>query len=276
MKSELAESTPLTPEQFRASFTVDYQFVDSDSPVQSRSFMIEKILAKMRVVLQKSEFRGNYRKINVLSLAAGKQVLEQEITTHPYWQQVENQVNLFTLDLAQIPAGVMKYDPSHHIEANGVALPFGESSFNIINSNMAVDFMPKEDAFREIARALKPDGVFMANLHHPRLVASGKIEIGLIKNKIRSLNQKLRHGPQSRKTPVTRQELDIARWELTNAQFKVNNLPSHIFCSTQAIQDFLEHDFTYSHLLVEECKTVTNNWFYLETEGMKLRGSPVQ
>lgn len=54
------------------------------------------------------------------------------------------------------------------VRAGGEKLPFADASFDVVLCRVALPYMNNRQAIAEIARVLKPDGVFLLKTHAPR------------------------------------------------------------------------------------------------------------
>ena len=138
-----------------------------DSHIRSRQIIISELIQS--VYSLSSEFQSSFP---ILSVGAGRQIVELELRRHPDWRNLAHRVNLVTLDAADIYKKnllVTNSEQMQHISADGSFLPFADDSFPIVYSNVAIDFMPRK-AFNEVARVLMPRGIFIANLHHPNII----------------------------------------------------------------------------------------------------------
>lgn len=276
------ETTPIyTPDRFRIEYSAFYENSDSDSPESSREFLVGRIFTSInRIYSQKDErithHDQDYRHtIRVLSVGAGRQILEHELYRHPQWQDVAANVEIITLDIATLRTSqLLSSEP--HVVANGALLPFRSGIFDIVYSNMAIDFMPRE-AFCEVARVLQKDGMMLVNLHHPDLIEKARRSMVEICRKIHSINQKIRHGANSRKKDLYRDRLENALVEKRDAEFILNSIPDIIFHSQSEIYEyFQQHPVIHSsRISVEEHTNIasSNGWFYLEVEGMQLKNT---
>src|SRR6266481_2633463 len=101
---------------------------------------------------------------NVLEIAAGTGVVTRElIRTLPEAVGITaTDLNQPMLDRAQSYAGAKRV---RWQQADALALPFGDSSFECIVCHFGVMFFAdKQAAFREALRVLKPDGPFLFSL----------------------------------------------------------------------------------------------------------------
>jgi SAM-dependent methyltransferase len=54
------------------------------------------------------------------------------------------------------------------IRSGGESLPFAAESFDLVNCGLALPYMHNGRAIAEIARVLRPGGVFLLKIHHAR------------------------------------------------------------------------------------------------------------
>jgi ubiquinone/menaquinone biosynthesis C-methylase UbiE len=87
-------------------------------------------------------------------------------------------VNYITLDIAPIDAKKLRMSRPNfmHVRAHAEMLPLKDDSFDLIVSNLAIDFAPRK-ALGHVAQALRrksPEypagGTFCINLHHPSMM----------------------------------------------------------------------------------------------------------
>ena len=275
--SETATRTnSCSPDMFKSWYSDYYLHENEDSPIQSRKFLGDKIISSVKHLLnQQRAEEPNCSKeklplVTVLSIGAGKQVLEQEIEKSPQWQEISPWVLLVTLDIATLNQAQLLSSIASHIVADGSQVPFADDHFDLVYSNMAIDFMP-EDAFSEVVRILKNDGTFLANLHHPNLIQIARSQMYEIKSTIHTCNQKLKHGGNSKVREKYAKRLTEALVEYRSAQFILNYFPQLVFENAKEIEDFVSGKFTVESLTVEEHQNRphANGWFYVEVRGMK-------
>lgn len=54
------------------------------------------------------------------------------------------------------------------VRAGAEALPFAPDSFDVVNCGLALPYMDNARAFAEVARVLRPGGIFLLKIHHAR------------------------------------------------------------------------------------------------------------
>ena len=67
----------------------------------------------------------------------------------------------------------------------GEKLPFAESSFDVVLCRVAIPYMNNRQTIAEIARILRPEGVFLLKTHAPAFY------FGMIRERLKTLNPKL-------------------------------------------------------------------------------------
>lgn len=130
----------------------------SDSPEQSRTSLSRRVRNTIGS-LDRSDF--------ILDLGSGPQIVTHQILR----DRPNEHPNIITLDIAKIPRGKLlaRKKAYGHIRGSGNQLPFGNNSFALVFSNMALDFMGTV-AIDEVDRVLMPGGRLEVNLHHPSLI----------------------------------------------------------------------------------------------------------
>jgi ubiquinone/menaquinone biosynthesis C-methylase UbiE len=66
----------------------------------------------------------------------------------------------------------------------GEKLPFADASFNVILCRVAIPYMNNRQTIAEVARILRPEGVFLLKTHAPAFY------FGMIKQRLKTLNPK--------------------------------------------------------------------------------------
>jgi SAM-dependent methyltransferase len=259
-----------SPSRFREEYTDFYRRVDSDSPVSSRMRMKQSLVAAVEGIYFQRGLDGSGRKVQILSLGAGRQKLEEELLSDGRLSDsMSGKADIITLDIAALHASQL-FSTVPHVTADGSRLPFGDNQFDIVCSNMAIDFMPRT-AFKEAARVLAPGGKFIANLHHPNLIEIARSRICDIRHAIRKYNQKLYFAPHSKDAPATRQKLVNAEDEHRDVEFILYNFPHLVFHSLEEISEYFKTHFHYSFITMKEYKGDAgfNGWFYVEVDGLQ-------
>lgn len=244
----------LSPDDFRHDYSTYYETERSDSPSAGRSFLTSLVLEDMCQQLNEQLDNGiplHDISITVLNIGAGRQILELELEDEPLYQELQPYVRYISGDIADIDSDqLLAPQVAEHVQLDGSNLPLASKSVDLAFSCMAIDFMPRE-AFEEAHRVLKEGGTFMAALHHPDLINIAMSGATALRQKYRSINQKLKHGKSSKKYhQYLEEKRDIER-QLTDSLFLLQNFPHHIFHSTDEIYDhfasiFDEDDFAIS------------------------------
>jgi len=158
MPAEVAEENS---RQVQVKFYSDYYTRNkSDSPDASRSSLLRRASACMSELAPK-DF--------VLELGSGRQIVTREYLRD---RNTQPSFTIVTLDIANLARKQLLAKDSAgvtHIRADGGRLPFNATSFGLVISSMALDFMGVE-AIPEVYRVLKPGGRAEINLHHPNLI----------------------------------------------------------------------------------------------------------
>lgn len=68
--------------------------------------------------------------------------------------------------------------------ADGAALPFADASFDIVLCQVALPYMNNRRTIAEVARVLRPEGVFLLKIHAPAFY------FGMLPERIKTLNPK--------------------------------------------------------------------------------------
>ncbi|MGE5041580.1 MAG: class I SAM-dependent methyltransferase [Candidatus Levyibacteriota bacterium] len=101
----------------------------------------------------------------VLDLGSGRQMTERFLNI----QGIKPSCRIVTLDLAGLLPNQLlerKNEKITHLRGDGSRLPFRDSTFHIVFSDMAVELMP-DRALSELARVLKPNGRAYINVLNP-------------------------------------------------------------------------------------------------------------
>ena len=65
---------------------------------------------------------------------------------------------------------ISKEEGVKYMKGNAINLPFKDKTFGLVVSNLAIDFCPQEEAFREAHRVLSDGGKGIFYLHHPSML----------------------------------------------------------------------------------------------------------
>ena len=172
----------MSSEAIKEIYTQLYRnpLVNSDSPYEAQKQMARAIVD----ILRASESPKK-----ILHIGAGTGQMEKEMLAS-YSQNSDRELlkaSLFcTLDIATINVRKLasyRRTQVHHVQADGSLLPFPDESFDIVVSNMALDFMPKE-AVDELARVAKGGSNFILTLHHPIMMQQILKDISNLKTKL--------------------------------------------------------------------------------------------
>lgn len=256
---QLATTTAMSPQQFAVEYTEYYQRENSDSPEAARRQLIVRLIEQITIKLATLE------NVTILDLGAGKQQLERELQQTPNFHDIADRVKIVTLDIAKFTGRKsLLATEIHHVEANGAELPFAAHSFDIVFSNMAIDFMPREETFAEVKRTLKPDGALLINFHHPNLQRKALLRQNAARIEERTVKQKLRFIPADSKN----REKFLARQSAINMEqheidFILNIFPTLIFFSAEEISHFLGEIFPSARRIVNEqnVNASENGWY---------------
>ncbi len=134
-----------------------YKNRTSDSPESSRA----SLLKRFRLNTQYSSQNGY-----LLDIGSGRQALFHQFKAF----NIPTDYKMHSLDLADIARNRLLAAKlgAEHVRANASTLPFSTGQFDIVMSNLVLDFLGK-DVYREVRRVLKPGGKLMVNLQHPIL-----------------------------------------------------------------------------------------------------------
>ncbi len=165
--------SPSPQQRIQAEYTHYYQYYNADSHPSQRTIIIEQI-HKLIESKEKTnpEQKGEPTPLRILDIGSGPQVLERELFAK--YPELKGVVSIITLDIASIQS-IRLEARLPHTQADAAHLPFKNSSFDLVISNMALDFVApqgdkrREQLFQEIYRVLKPEGKLIATLHHPSL-----------------------------------------------------------------------------------------------------------
>ena len=104
----------------------------------------------------------------------------------------KTKANCFGIDIApeigQITKEVFKQNPNANrvffVRSQGEKLPFADASFDVILCRVALPYMNNVQTIAEVARILKPNGVFLLKIHAPAFY------FGMIPERLKTLNPK--------------------------------------------------------------------------------------
>lgn len=150
-----------------------------DSPDRSRVAMARRIF---------STIVDNNGSCTVLDVGSGPLPIELEVAhllaQKPYQKlrdKFQENGRFYSLDLSIIPsnriAKATRRLPLLHAQADAEALPYTSGSIDVVVANHSFDMLGVTSAefergLVEVARVLKPDGIFLANFHHASLGSS--------------------------------------------------------------------------------------------------------
>jgi len=259
MSKETSQQTTgqMAPEQFASEYTDYYENREEDSHEMARRYMIKNLVNSIEEKLFTQQF------VYVLDIGAGKQQLESELQKHPQYQRFSNRLKIFTLDIAYFSKEDLRADGVPHIEANGANLPFGENTFDIVFSCMAIDFMPRQETFEEVKRTLKPGGELLINFHHPELIDQARIRYEEVLRNRRSLFQAKKFGAKSHKLGQVDAKIEEVRIEVQDLEFILNVFPNLVFYCPEEIMAFLNTKFPGGNAQVQEFSKINaeTGWY---------------
>ncbi len=91
-------------------------------------------------------------------------------------------------ELGAVVGNVFKSDESKSrtafVRSVGEQIPFADASFEVVLCRVALPYMHNRRTFAEVARVLKPGGVFLLKIHAPAFYAA------LLKDRLKTLNPK--------------------------------------------------------------------------------------
>jgi ubiquinone/menaquinone biosynthesis C-methylase UbiE len=253
---------PYTTARMKDEYTTYYAHFDSDSPVEARSFLRERLLITIEKKLQKQET------VLVLDMGAGKQIFEQETALNSRFKKIKDKVTWITIDISSISENnMLALDTAYAVQANGAELPFATNHFDIVFSSMAIDFMPRT-SFNEVKRVTKDDGEFLVNLHHPNLISLAQLSLPAVLRKLQSTRKNYQNKVRykSRKIHKAKDKFDKAQIEFNDIQFVLNHFPAHAFHQIEDIVDFLSTIFENGQITVSEQENTTgrNGWYFAQ------------
>ena len=127
----------------------------------------------------------HYLRANPLPLPAGARILDAGcgtgLLTLSLLQTLKRPAHIMALDLSAASLQVAKRDITEKLEgrphevwfaqANVLALPFTDDSFDLIVTSGALEYVPLEDGLSELARVLTPGGYFLHLPVRPSLLS---------------------------------------------------------------------------------------------------------
>lgn len=141
-----------------------------DSPVGSR-------VALARSIINEIELRGGGNQV-LLDVGSGPQIMFTHLKTYPKFRnQYRDENRWLSFDISWISGRNLVF-PDVQFQADGASIPVGSNVVDVLYSNMAVDFMPK-NVWSEIGRVVKPGGSVLINLHHRNMVAGSPDDWGV-------------------------------------------------------------------------------------------------
>ena len=176
------EAISILPQHYETVYRGSFKH---DSPEQSRTNMAGEMIQVLREGIPNPW---------ILGIGTGPQSMEKQLFAHQ-GQQVRDLLGKFklvTLDVAKIGGAILlarnKYGVEH-VRADANLLPYPDNRFGLVDSNMAIDFLPRS-AYRELTRVLSPGGVALLHFHHPSMLPD---DMGIVKNEtVRKFWQYLR------------------------------------------------------------------------------------
>ena len=144
-----------------------YSLKKHDSPDESRTSLVQRI----KKLINEGEIFPN----RVLDIGSGPQALEKQLLSRSQGgDSIRRGTSQFiSVDLAKImPVKLLsgKTKNVNHVQGNAINLPFKDKTFGLVVSNLAIDFCPQEEAFREAHRVLSDGGKGIFYLHHHYIV----------------------------------------------------------------------------------------------------------
>ena len=244
--------------RLRSEYTDYYAVNNSDSTKSSRAFLTSELIKYANELLK------TQKRVRILDLGAGIQILESELLDIEGFCDIKDRVDIVTLDLADVEKTQLLTQEFLHIQGSGDALPFAGSTFHIVISSSAIDFMPRE-VFNEVNRVLVTQGRLLATFHHPSLISGAVSMLPIVLQKLRAVDKKLELGPHSRKRAANQEKRHDLAMQLRDLQFMLGILPKIIFRSVVEIEAVLvEHSFAVCTAFEQEVANHQNGWFFAE------------
>ncbi len=139
---------------------------NSDSPEQTKTSLLARSVSHIFSLREEDV---------IMDIGSGPQIIPRQL----YKSYGPPKCKIVTVDMADIPEHklLMKNRSNvTHVKADGSRLPFGNETFSLAVSNMALDLMPKE-TISELYRVSKPDSRAFLNLHHPLIIPENLDEL---------------------------------------------------------------------------------------------------
>ncbi|NOY15030.1 MAG: methyltransferase domain-containing protein [bacterium] len=242
-----------------------YKLYDADSHPQQRKHLIEEIC---NLVTTTKERRLS--PLRILDIGSGAQLLEKELfQKHP---ELKQEIIIVTLDIVSINPSRLHFP---HVQSDAAFLPFQDRYFDLVVSNMALDFVaPKEDTgrrnhlFEEIGRVTKFDGRLIANLHHPNLeidyytYQKARTEAATSISKLRKQLSKANGHAQEQ---IEREILSM-QVAINDARFRYWEISRHVFADLDEIREFVANFPFFKIIKIEEQQSDSEKWFHLILE----------
>jgi ubiquinone/menaquinone biosynthesis C-methylase UbiE len=138
----------------------------SDSPDKSRTNLVRKLVKVITIN------EANETVSRILNVGSGPQLLERQLISTLKQRGLKKAVQIATLDLANLkPSQLLlrRNSTVAHTRADASKLPYQPNSFDMVVSNLAIDFAPFE-AIYEAFRVLDVSGLAFFNFHHPNMI----------------------------------------------------------------------------------------------------------
>lgn len=190
----------------------DNQHERSDSPEASRTRLSRRVRNAIGS-LDRSDF--------ILDLGSGPQIVTHQILR----DRPNEHPNIVTLDIARIPRGKLlaRKKAYGHVRGNGNQLPFKDSSFALVFSNMALDFMGTT-AIDEVDRVLIPGGRLEINLHHPSLIPENLDLLLTSRHLSRRERDTYNYWKFLRDNDILSEDPDVISHRFTSSDFILRNI----------------------------------------------------
>jgi len=185
MREKKLEPYPLQ-EEYEEYYAIPNTY--SDSPEKSRIELRRGLFSILKELYNEKKREKLKRPLRVIGLCSGAHALEKEMfrtyNKEPHkkqWQEIIENTNWLTIDIARIVKKHFELFKKQnkpftryirHITADAGKTLFSDNYFDLVYSNLGLDFLPREIGLKELNRILKPGGYFMLNLHHPDLLQS--------------------------------------------------------------------------------------------------------
>ncbi len=278
---------PSQQQRIQTEYTQYYQYYNADSHPSQRATIIKQIY----ILIEAKEKEKESPPLRILDIGSGPQLLEKELFAK--YPELTGKVSIITLDIASIqPTRLETKLP--HIQADAAHLPFKKDSFDLVISNMALDFVaPKgnerrKQLFQEIYRILKSQGRLVATLHHPSL----EIDYFTYRNITQQLNNQnqelgmIEIQDESKKNILIQQD----KIAINDARFRYWEIHKYVFQDINDITQFInslslkakDQDLSLEHpegltlfkiLKIKEMHKDGEKWFYIELEKNNLNAT---